>query len=90
MASIPFEDASSGIRIWREIEQARNSAAPFVFLDGPIVNKWMTTYNGAFDEYRDLIEHKRVLGVMKTLLRSKRLAAYANVLKSGSFSSSVH
>jgi hypothetical protein len=78
-----YEDASSGFRIWREIEHARDIGEPFVFLDGPIINEWMTAYVCACDQYRDLFEHKHVIGVMKNLLRSKRLAAYGNVLTSG-------
>jgi len=78
-----YEDASSGFRIWREIEHARLIAEPYVFLDGPIINEWMTAYVCACDQYRDLLAHKQVIGVMKNLLRSKRLAAYGAVLKSG-------
>jgi hypothetical protein len=66
-----------------EGQHALGLAEPYIFCDGPIVYEWLLAYPVGTELYADLFAKKQVIGIIKNLRSTKRLAAYGSTLKSG-------
>jgi len=66
-----------------EARHALGLSEPYIFCDGPIVYEWLLSYGVAVDLYTELFAQKQLIGVIKNLRATKRLAAYGSVLKAG-------
>ena len=75
----------SALLRYLEVQHALEIAEPYIFLDGPIVYEWLCGQNVGIELYKELLAKKKVIGIIKNLGTSKRLAMYGSLLRPGEF-----